>query len=116
MLGTEGIAEENADVLRRMTEDGDDLTQSRDIDFNHLFAREEDAIAFQEMVRGNGYSEVMRDFWPEESSWLTTVAIRMVPELEAITATELALNEIALPLDGRPDGWGCVELIATETS
>lgn len=38
--------DENGDVLRRMLDDGDDLTLARPIDFFHVFAEESDAQDF----------------------------------------------------------------------
>ena len=111
MLGadrSESPAEESADVLRRMAEDGDDLTKARQIDFHHQFGREESALAFQETVRNRGY-RTDHHFWNESNGWLTTVHIRMVPTVEEITAMELALDEIARSFEGEPDGWGCME-------
>lgn len=110
MLGADGNdspVEENADVLRRMAGDGDDLTKPRHIDFHHLFAREEDAFEFQQAARNQGHWSD-HDFWAEQNAWLTTVHIRMVPTLEEITAMELALNGIARSFNGEPDGWGCM--------
>jgi len=101
--------EENANVLKRMAEDGDDLTKARDIDFNHLFVSEKDAATFEAAVREQGYPKVVRDFWPEQNAWLTAVYVRMVPDLDEITAIEKTLDEIAIPLYGKPDGWGCME-------
>jgi hypothetical protein len=113
MLGTDGIGEENADVLRRMADDGDDLTVPRDVDFNHLFASKELAVAFDAEVRRKGFEKVDQDFWPEMDLWLTTVQVRMVPNLDEITATEKTLNEIAAQFSGEPDGWGCMEMVPT---
>lgn len=107
----ESPKEETADLLRRMAADGDDLLKSREIDFNHLFATETDAITFAETVRNQGYGRVEHDYWAERSAWLTTVHVPMVPSLDAITATELALDEIAAPFEGESDGWGCMEVI-----
>ncbi len=115
MLGADGHEtpeEENADILRRMAADGDDLTKARHIDFHHRFAREEDAVAFQEATRNLGH-RADHDFWAEQSAWLTTVHIRMLPTLEEITAMEFALNGIARSLNGQADGWGCMEVEAT---
>lgn len=114
MLGLDSpelLGEENADVLLRMAEDGDDLTKPREIDFHHLFSSAADAIAFLEAVRGHGYSKTDHDYWQEKNAWLTAVHIEMAPALDEITATELALNEIASSFDGEPDGWGCMEVI-----
>lgn len=115
MLGADGNdspEEENADVLRRMKEDGDDLTKARDIDFHHLFTSETDAAAFEGAVRNQGY-QADRDYWNELHEWLTTVHVRMVPTLDEITAKELELNGIARSFAGEPDGWGCMEVAAT---
>lgn len=114
MLGAEAVEEENADVLRRMVADGDDLEVSRDIDFHHLFHEEADAIAYKEIVRSAGYTVVDHDFWPEMERWLTAVHVTMLPELEKITRTELELNSLAAPLNGESDGWGCIEVEKTD--
>lgn len=114
MLGlddSESRGEENADVLLRMAADGDDLTKPRVIDFHHLFSSAADAMTFVEAVRGKGYAKVDHDFWEEQNAWLTAVHIKMAPSLKEITATEHELNEIAESLDGKPDGWGCMEVI-----
>lgn len=116
ILGTEGAKEENAEVLRRMIADGDDLTVLRDIDFHHLFLEEADSIAFKHTAREAGYPMVDHDFWPEMERWLTAVHVPMLPDLEKITRTELALNALAAPLNGEPDGWGCVEVEKAELS
>ena len=107
--------EENAEVLQRMAADGDDLTQARHIDFHHLFAREEDALAFQESARSKGY-RAEHDYWNEQNEWLTTVHIRMVPTLEEIADMELALDQIARSFHGEPDGWGCMEVSSRPVS
>ena len=109
--GPEASAEENADVLLRMMEDGDDLTKPRDLDFHHLFSSMADAIAFLAAAREQGYTKADHDFWSERDAWLTAVHVRMVPALPEIAATELALNEIAASFNGEPDGWGCMEVI-----
>lgn len=115
MLGATGSPEEeNAALLRRMAEDGDDLGVSRDIDFNHVFPTEALAIAFENEVRARGYQNCDRDFSVEQEGWLTSVTVRMTPDLAGITATELALNDIAMPLEGKSDGWGCMEMVPAE--
>lgn len=116
MLGAEGhetTEEQNAEVLKRMAKDGDDLTKARDIDFHHHFATEAEAIAFEEEVREQGYPHVDRDNWGEQDGWLTSVHVRMVPDLDEINATEEDLNQIAAAMGGKPDGWGCMEVVET---
>lgn len=119
MLGTEGddpSAEENAEMLVRMAADGDDLQSRRDIDFHHLFSHEADALAFIAAVNEQGYTRCDHDYWVERLAWLTTVQVPMLPVLEDITATELALNEIVRSFNGRSDGWGCMEVSSKPTS
>ena len=108
-VGNDSPEEENADVLRRMANDGDDLTKARHLDFHHLFASEEDALTFEEVARNQGYW-ADHDFLNETNAWLTAVHVRMVPTLEEITAMELSLDEIARSFGGEPDGWGCMEV------
>ncbi len=119
MLGAEGPGspeEANAEVLRRMAADGDSLINKRDIEFNHLFAREDAAVDFLKAVREKGYLRGTHEFWSERVSWLTSIRIRMVPTLEEITEIELDLGEIASRFDGKPDGWGCMEVIKPQTA
>lgn len=117
MLGADGSGssqEENIDVLRRMAADGDLLTNHRDIEFSNLFSRKESALKFIQAVQEQGYQRSSVEYWIDQLSWLTTVRIRMVPTLEEITEIELELNEIASSCEGRPDGWGCMEIIKSK--
>ncbi len=117
MLGADGPEspqEENAEVLRRMAADGDNLMNTRDVEFNHLFPREELAEAFIGEASSHGYLRGEHEFWKERLTWISTIRIRMVPALEEITRIELELADIAKPFDGRPDGWGCMEVIRSE--
>ena len=119
MLGTGGAdssGNENAEVLAKMAADGDDLSKSRDIDFTHLFSSEENAVAFVAEATAKGYSRCMHEFWKERLAWLTSIQVRMIPSLEEISATETELNEIAEGFDGRPDGWGCMEVIKPKSA
>lgn len=114
MLGADGPGspeEENAEVLKRMAADGDSLTNTRDIEFNHLFVREDSAVAFLNAAKEQGYLRGTHEFWKEQVAWLTSIRIRMVPTLEGITEIELNLAGIASGFEGRSDGWGCMEVI-----
>jgi len=119
MLGADGTGspqEENAGVLRRMAADGDELENTRDIEFNHLFSREESAVEFIQAARGLGYLRCEHEFWKDRVSWLTAIRIRMVPTLDEITRIEFELSELAKSFDGKPDGWGCMEVIKSQTA
>ncbi len=107
-------SEETKAILCRMAEDGDDLSQPREIDFNHLFADEESAVAFSEAVILRGFTQVDCDFWDEQDEWQTSVHVTMVPSLLEIDVIETELDEMARSFDGHPDGWGCMEVVGPE--
>ena len=114
MLGVyrpESLEEENAKMLRRMAADGDSLINQRDVEFNHQFKREDSALDFLAAAKEKGYSRGSHEYWKEQVTWLTAIRIRMVPTLEKITEIELDLAEIASRFEGKPDGWGCMEVI-----
>jgi hypothetical protein len=100
----------NGDVLRRMQSVGDDLSKPREIDFEHIFEKKEDAELFAESVRNAGYQKVIVRFSTELSKWDVQVKIFMIPMYDEITKTELTLHELAQKNHGRADGWGCFKI------
>jgi len=100
--------DENGDVLRRMLDDGDDLTLARPIDFFHVFAEESDAQDFFAAVSARPELAVEGpDFDDDDGIWEVTATRVMAPEHKAITALEAELTELAAQYRGYPDGWGC---------
>ena len=51
---TDFSSDENADVLRQMAEQGDDLSIPREIDFSVIFPTEEAALQFAVLLLRNG--------------------------------------------------------------
>ena len=102
---TNDVLDENAAVMARLAEDGDDLTEPRDIDFAHIFADQSAAKAFCAWAERQGYDVTLDD--GEDANIEVLVRRRMVPDLHAITELELALAAAARAHDGEPDGWGC---------
>ena len=99
--------DENGDILRKMSERGDDLSKSREIDFYFAFPDEHHAKNFAEQVRVTMdlTSEVAR--YEERNMWEATVSKEMVPTHRGITDLESSLSQIAQLHDGEADGWGC---------
>lgn len=99
---------DNEDALRRMIANGDDLSREREVNFSVVFPTESAAEQFAEHFRGLGYkvsvecSEVVEDL-----PWDATVLKHMAPSSDEISEFEIVLEEIATPLSGRNDGWGC---------
>jgi Regulator of ribonuclease activity B len=101
--------DENGDVLRRMQGGGDDFTKPRDIDFSVVFPSEIAAGEFASHFRGSGFKVTIQEWdGQQELSWDVTVTRYMLPTHTGITEVEETLEEVAAPLGGRNDGWGCI--------
>lgn len=106
----EELNEENRAVIRRMIEQGDDLSKERGIDFSVVFPDGGSAEAFALQFRGLGYRTSVRQSNAAPGlPWDVTVVKQMLPICEAITEFELLLQAKATPLGGRNDGWGCLQ-------
>jgi hypothetical protein len=101
--------DENGDVLRRMEATGDDLARSRNIDFTVAFPNETAAERFATHFRGLGYAASAEFTQTVESlPWDVVVVNHMVPSHDGIGRFERMLEDVATPLGGRNDGWGCL--------
>ena len=101
----------NRQTLERMKAAGDDLRTVRPVDFSHVFLDAASAEAFAEHVRSRGFrADVEEADCAPGLPWDVTVTIDMAPGLQAVTATEAELNEIAVSYGGRADGWGCLRI------
>jgi hypothetical protein len=103
--------DENGDVFRRMVENGDQLDKPRDIDFNHIFQKEEEAKSFADAVRRLGYDRSFCRFWKEKNVWDLRIVVFMVPTHADVTRIELQLDAVAHEFLGRADGWGSMAVI-----
>lgn len=103
-------ADATGDVFRSMRDDGDDLSKPRDIDFNHVFPKEEDASRFAEAARREGYAKVSFSYAEELKAWDARVQIFMLPTYAGVTEEESKLDSLAQRFGGRADGWGCMQV------
>ncbi len=101
--------DENGQVLRQMYEGGDDLTQSRLVDFCFIFPDREQALAFIRDVDDQDV-EACLSWYGEKSSWQVIVKRDMVPSHTNITALEANLTLKAKNVGGAADGWGCMQV------
>jgi hypothetical protein len=106
--------DENGDVLRRMASCGDHLAVPRNVDFEHIFPSIEAALAFVERVV-NRSDTVSINWYEARSSWNVQVTRHMAPTHSAITALELSLDKVAREHGGQADGWGCMQVTASDT-
>lgn len=102
--------DDTGQVLRQMLDDGDDLSQPRDVEFYLVFAEEADAQAFAREADALEGLDVLPPERDEEGIWQVTAIRYMKPEHAAITAREHELAELATRHRGYPDGWGCMHI------
>jgi hypothetical protein len=101
--------DENGDVLRRMQQDGDDLTKPRNIDFTVVFPSQRTAEEFANHFRGLGHNVSIEETkCVPELPWDVIVVKYMLPSHHEISQFEGTLDMLASALGGRNDGWGCV--------
>ena len=106
--------DENGDVLRRMHQDGDDLTKARDIEFTVVFPDEASAQSFADLHNVKGLvTSLARGNCDPELPWDVVVTKNMVPTHQSITAFEATLQIAAKEFGGRNGGWGCFAQDAT---
>ena len=101
--------DDNGHVLRRMHENGDDLTVPRDIEFTVAFPQEGFAATFAEHFRRSGHRATVEETETvPELPWDVVVVRHMIPRHNEISEFEETLSDFASPLGGRNDGWGCL--------
>jgi hypothetical protein len=102
---------DNGNVLRGMQEDGDDLSQSRDIDFTVVLPNSDAVQEFGSRFYNLGLQvKAKKSGTVPELPWDVSVTVNMLPSYEEITAFEQKLEQVATPLGGRNDGWGCFQV------
>ncbi len=101
--------DDNGRVLRRLQENGDDLTTPRNIDFTVVFPAQAFAEGFADQFRSQGYKVSVEETKSDaELPWDVVVVKRMIPSHKEISEFEDTLSDFAAPLGGRNDGWGCL--------
>lgn len=94
------------DVLWGMSQQGDDLEQAREVEFAFLFASEENALKFGELLLFNRQKVMLSD--NEDSAeypYEILVSVSLVPHYQDIIDYQALLMEHAAPLQGLSDGW-----------
>jgi hypothetical protein len=103
--------DENGNVLRGMYEDGDDMSQPRDIDFTVVLPNSDAVQDFGSRFYNLGLQVKSKKIGTvPELPWDVSVTVNMLPSYEEITAFEQKLEQVAKPLGGRNDGWGCFQV------
>lgn len=99
--------DDTGDVLRQMLDDGDDLSQPRDIAFHLVFATEAQAAAFAAQAALLPDLRIDAPVVDEEGIWEVTATRNMPAMHGVITVLETLLMRAAEAHAGYPDGWSC---------
>jgi hypothetical protein len=99
--------DENGRVLRRMYDGGDDLTQSRMVEFCFVFPDRELALAFVRDISDQTVQSCL-SWYQAKLMWQVIVKRDMIPDHGAITEMEATLALKAEGVGGKADGWGCM--------
>ncbi len=104
--------DDNGDVLRRMFEGGDSLTQARDIEFAHKFADWKTAEAFSFEAGGPGIKANIHEVEDRPGMpWDVIITVVMMPDHTAISELEQRFGGLAERMGGEADGWGCFRIV-----
>jgi len=97
--------DENGNKLRRMYEDGEDLSKTRDIAFTVLLPDSDAVQEFGSYFYNLGLQvKAKRNDSGSGLPWNVVVTVNMLPNYEDIINFEKKLEEVAAPLGGRVDG------------
>lgn len=94
-------------VLRRLAEDGNDLSKFMVIDFHVIVPDQEVGLEFAEAAKQAGFkTELSYDQDDDEfTAWCSKL---MLPEYQALIDAQVELAELALPFGSALDGWGTI--------
>jgi|SRR5581483_5755870 len=102
-------SDENGNILRRMFENGDDLTKARMIDFYFVFSQRSMAIAFAAALEDQALM-ICISYYEKRAMWEVTVKRHMIPGHQEISTMEHSLTATAISFGGEADGWGCMQV------
>jgi hypothetical protein len=100
--------DENGEILRRMRDEGEDLSVSREVEFSVIFSNGEIAQQFSEIIKRHGYG-AEKEYVEYNRGHVWDVTVRRVMPLShvGITDFENFLEGLAAARGGQMDGWGC---------
>ena len=98
----------NGNALWQLFQDGDDLTQTREVEFSVIFPNQQLALKFGQLLLENNQK---LSFCPNPSDqdlpWEITAYPEMAASYENITAYQHLLETSSKSLQGQFDGWYC---------
>ena len=102
-------SDSTGDALWAMIQNGDDLTQSREIEFTVAFPTENEALSFGETLLFNRQKVLLCDAEDcDDYPFEIVVFVELAATYKNITDYQELLAQYASPLNGLNDGWGCI--------
>ena len=93
----------DGDALRRLEENGSDLSRPMDIDFAVDVPSEYAGQRFASVVEPMGFTTFLSEY---ETRWTCNCTRTMIPTYDAIVASQDQLDEAGKPFGAKSDGWG----------
>jgi hypothetical protein len=94
----------DGDALRRVAQDGSDMTKPMDIDFAIAASDEHSANAIAQAAQALGYgTDVFRG---DNEGWSCYCTRTMLATYDGVVRVQAALDALSRPLGGYADGWG----------
>jgi regulator of RNase E activity RraB len=95
----------DGDSLRRVAEDGSDMSLPMSIDFTVMAPDEKAARAIAELALAQGFDPSIGDNGGK-SAWSVYCTRWMLATYDGVVAAQAQLRDIAQPFGGHCDGWG----------
>jgi len=97
--------DDDGDALRRVAEDGNDMSKPMDIDLSVAVPDKESGDRVAELARARGYA-VDVYFDEEDESWTCYCTKNMLVTYDGVVTAQEELDELSEPFGGYCDGWG----------
>jgi len=95
----------DGDSLRRIAEDGSDLTKPMFVDFQVAVPDRSSAEQLAVAAGNLGYRTKIYESAERALLWTCECSTRMIGTYEAVISFQEELEDISRPLGGIPDGW-----------
>jgi regulator of RNase E activity RraB len=104
--------DENGNILWQMYQDGDDLSETHEIEFSLTFNEQAKAErAALHLLREEQKVSLFLDQELRPAEWRLTLFIDMLPNYQEIVDLENWLSQMMHDFEGEYDGWGCMAYV-----
>ena len=104
----------DGEALRRIAEDGSDMSKPMSIDFHVAAPSKTDAELIAATVTKHDY-EASISFDEETAAWTVWCSRDMIATHKNVVEAQSQLDELSKPFDGYSDGWGSFGNVESDT-